>query len=114
MISTELEMYTIGIGYAWEVIGVVWLGGLVFTKKTVRSQPLGTRLFHLALSALGFALLSGRWFRQGWLGMRFVPPLRAFTVVGLLLTVAGCGFAIWARLTLGSNWSGRVTVEGRT
>ena len=99
------------IRYAWEAVGLVWLAGLVFTKRTVRSQPVGTRLFHLALGALGFALLGGHWFRQGWLGMRFVPPLQAFTLAGLVLTLAGCGFAIGARLTLGSNWSGRVTVK---
>lgn len=99
------------IGLTWEVTGLVWLAGLVFTKRTVRAQPSGTRLFHLALGALGFTLLGGHWFRQGWLGMRFVPLLHGFTVAGLVLTVAGCAFAIWARLTLGSNWSGRVTVK---
>jgi len=99
------------IGFTWEITGLVWLAGLVFTKRTVRSQPSGTRLFHIALGALGFALLGGHWFRQGWLGMRFVAPLHAFTVAGLVFTVAGCAFAIWARLTLGSNWSGRVTVK---
>jgi protein-S-isoprenylcysteine O-methyltransferase Ste14 len=27
------------------------------------------------------------------------------------LTIAGCLFAIWARITLGANWSGRATVK---
>jgi len=30
---------------------------------------------------------------------------------GLAVTAAGCLFAIWARLTLGANWSGRATVK---
>jgi len=99
------------IGYTWEAVGLVWLVGLVFTKRAVRSQSNGTRLFHLALAALGFSLLSQRGFRDGWLGMRFVPRLELLAITGLGLTIAGCLFAIWARVTLGSNWSGRAEVK---
>lgn len=99
------------IGYTWAAVGLVWLVALVFTKRTVRSQTPGTRLFHLALAALGFTLLSRRLFTQGWLGMRFVPDLHSLATAGLVLTISGCAFAIWARLTLGSNWSGRATVK---
>jgi len=99
------------IGYTWEALGLVWLVGVAFTKRTVRSQSTGTRLFHLVLAALGFALLSQRGFTQGWLGMRFVPNTYAIAFTGFVLTLAGCAFAIWARLTLGRNWSGRATVK---
>ncbi len=100
-----------GIGYTWEALGIVWMAGLVFTKRTVRSQPLGTRLFHLALAVLGVSLLGSQWFRVGWLGMRFIPQSRQIEWMGLGLTIAGGLFAIWARVTLGSNWSGRATVK---
>jgi protein-S-isoprenylcysteine O-methyltransferase Ste14 len=43
--------------------------------------------------------------------MRFLSAAPALGYIGLALTAAGCGFAIWARLTLGSNWSGRATVK---
>jgi protein-S-isoprenylcysteine O-methyltransferase Ste14 len=99
------------IGYTWEAVGLVWLVGLVFTKRSVRSQSNGTRIFHLALAALGFSLLSQRGFRQGWLGMRFAPHLQWLAIAGLGLTIAGCLFAIWARVMLGSNWSGRAEVK---
>ena len=99
------------IGYSWEALAVVWLAGMAFTKRTIRSQPTGTRLFHVALVLLGFSLVCGHWFSVGWLGRRFVPDTRAVTLIGLASTVAGCVFAIWARLKLGSNWSGRATVK---
>lgn len=99
------------IEYTWTALALVWLVGLAFTKRTVRAQRPGTRLFHLALIALGFTLLSDRWLTQGWLGMRFIPGIRSIAVAGLALTIGGCGFAIWARLTLGGNWSGRATVK---
>jgi protein-S-isoprenylcysteine O-methyltransferase Ste14 len=99
------------IGYTWEALGLVWLIGLAFTKRTIRSQPSGTHLFHLALAALGFLLLGSRYFEVGWLGEHLLPSTYPVQVAGLVATVAGCLFAIWARFTLGSNWSGRATVK---
>lgn len=99
------------IGYTWGALGLVWLVGLAFTKRTVRRQPDGARLFYLALALTGFTLLGSRWFEYGWLAERFLPHSRALELSGLAVTVAGCLFAIWARLTLGSNWSGQATVK---
>ena len=99
------------IGYTWDAVAVVWLIGMGFTKPTVRSQPSGARLFHLALMVLGLFLMAGRQFHVGWLGLRIWPYNYAIEVAGLVLTIAGALFAIWARLTLGSNWSGRATVK---
>ncbi len=99
------------IGYIWDALGVVWIIGYVFTKRTVRTQPLGARLFHIAVMILGIVLMSTRWLSFGWLGTRFVPDNYNIQIAGLILTVAGCAFAIWARLTLGANWSGRATVK---
>jgi len=99
------------IGYAWEALGLIWLGGLAFTKRTVRRQPGGPRLFHLALALTGFTLLGSHWFEYGWFALRFLRFSRNLELAGLVLTVAGCLFAIWARLTLGSNWSGQATVK---
>lgn len=99
------------VGYSWDAVGIVWLIGLVFTKPTVRTQSYGTRLTHLALLALGIALMASPWFHFGWLAMRFVPPAYWILVAGCGLTIAGCAFAIWARITLGANWSGKATVK---
>jgi protein-S-isoprenylcysteine O-methyltransferase Ste14 len=99
------------IGCMWESLGIVWLVGLAFTKRTARSQSGGTRLFQSAVALLGFSLLGSSWFSQGWLGARFLPQDNAAQIAGLAVTAAGCLFAIWARLTLGTNWSGRATVK---
>jgi protein-S-isoprenylcysteine O-methyltransferase Ste14 len=99
------------IGYIWGSVGVVWLAGLAFTKRTIRSQPDGARVFHLALVLTGFTLLGSSWFNSGWMVIPFVPDLPLLKLSGLALTILGCGFAIWARITLGGNWSGRATVK---
>jgi protein-S-isoprenylcysteine O-methyltransferase Ste14 len=47
----------------------------------------------------------------GPLAWRLLPAWPAIAWTGLALTVIGCAFAIWARLSLGRNWSGTVTVK---
>jgi protein-S-isoprenylcysteine O-methyltransferase Ste14 len=99
------------ISCTWGMLGVVWLAGLAFTKRTVVSQPTGSRLFHMALILLGFTLLGSTRFSAGWLGESFLSPGQGLQIAGLVLTMGGCLFAIWARITLGNNWSGRATVK---
>lgn len=99
------------IGYTWESLGFVWLVGLAFTKRTVRSQPIGQRIFQMALVLFGFLLLGSQYMRGGWLGRNFMTTTSATESIGVAITIAGCLFAIWARITIGSNWSGRATVK---
>jgi len=113
--ATEINMTTLSIGeairYTWLGLGTAWLIGLAFTKRTLRSQPSGTRLFQMAVFLLGFFLLGSDVFDRGWLGMRVFRETQGLEIAGLAMTVAGCAFAVWARLTLGGNWSGRATVK---
>jgi len=99
------------VGDMWMALGLVWLVGLAFTKRTVRSQAVGSRLFHMLVIVLAFTLLCGQQLRAGWLGERFLPPSQAADFAGVTITLLGCLFAIWARVKLGGNWSGRATVK---
>ena len=45
-----------------------------------------------------------------WRNGSFLPAIW-FTVAGLLITIAGLAFAIWARVHLGKNWSGMPTIR---
>ena len=47
----------------------------------------------------------------GFAHRRFLPDMEVFLWIGLLMTIGGVAFAIWARLTLGRNWSGTVTIK---
>ncbi len=105
----------IAIGCLWAAAGVVWLVGALTAKRIARSQSAGSRLLHLALGLLAWLIGFSKPFGFGLLARPFVPnsPVTAYS--GLALTIAGVGFAIWARLILGGNWSGRVTIkEGHT
>ena len=98
--------------YLWLALGLVWLIGALAVKRTERTQTSSSRMRHLALEVAAFFLVFGRIQWPAWLAWRFVPQQSMPTRwMGLALTAAGIGFAIAARLWIGSNWSGRVTIK---
>ncbi len=111
-------MYAVSryIDWTWSAVGVVWLVSALAVKKAARREAAGSRLLHIAMMAAAFVLLFPSLLRRyelplGPLARRFVPDTPAIAWAGMALTMAGCAFAIWARLLLGGNWSGSVTVK---
>jgi protein-S-isoprenylcysteine O-methyltransferase Ste14 len=99
-------------GYLWLALGILWLVMALTAKRTARTQSPGSRLLQIAPEIVAFCLLFGRWPWPQWLRWRFVPESSlAIAWVGLGLTAVGIGFSVWARLFLGRNWSGRVTIK---
>jgi protein-S-isoprenylcysteine O-methyltransferase len=95
----------------WATVGIVWAIGAVVTKRTKRTEAAGLRVIHIALVAAAFFLLFSARARFGPLAWRFVPQSAGSAYAGLALTIAGAGFAIWARVFLGGNWSSSVTIK---
>lgn len=60
---------------------------------------------------IAFLLVFSPQGRIGVLGARFVPQGLAVEVAGLVVTVTGLALAVWARYSLGGNWSGAVTLK---
>ena len=99
------------IRYAWEALGIFWVAGMLFTKRTARAQSIGSRLLHIVFVLPGAVFLGAPQLQIGWLGEHFVPATPGVSIAGLAIALAGCLFAAWARLILGANWSGRVTLK---
>jgi protein-S-isoprenylcysteine O-methyltransferase Ste14 len=100
-----------GIRWAWMAIGLIWLALAFTNKRTARRQDAGTLILHILVLGLAFDLIFSDFFRRGVLGWRFVAELDAIGFGGFAITTAGIAFAIWARLYIGRNWSGTVTVK---
>lgn len=99
------------IVYLWVGLGVIWLAGALTAKPAVRRQSASSRLLHGTLVVLAAMVGFSAYFRFGWLARPFVPASPVVVCLGLALVVAGIGCAVWARLFLGGNWSGTVTVK---
>ncbi|HUO35138.1 MAG TPA: isoprenylcysteine carboxylmethyltransferase family protein [Candidatus Acidoferrum sp.] len=99
------------IYYAWVAFAVVWLIAALRQKRVQKRQPAGERLLHILwMGAAALLLLREQsWFMP--LNARFIPERLWVEELGAWATVAGVAFAIWARLHLGANWSGNVTIR---
>ena len=95
---------------SWAALALLWLIAAARTKPTVRVTDSKIRAASMAMLLIGFWLLATDW-PGGWLSTRPLPSSPPLEWVGVLLAILGCGFAIWARLALGRNWSGRPTVK---
>ncbi len=95
----------------WMALAGVWMV-LWFGKKRAKKREKWSEYApHVILVFLGFWLLFGRPESWGWLNHRLLPNVPAVWVAGLAVTALGVGIGIWARLSLGTNWSGLVTLK---
>lgn len=95
---------------AWAALWVLWT---LRTKRTQRRLNSAEALTYMVPTALGAYLCMARSDILTRLGVwrRNIPPLPWLMWLGAALTLTGLLFAIWARLYLGKNWSGLVTVK---
>jgi protein-S-isoprenylcysteine O-methyltransferase Ste14 len=96
-------------GYLWMLLGLVWLVMWFGMKRAKRVEAPWEMLQHALPATLGFWLL----FEEGWKGLKEKPfsLTPAIWWIGLALTAIGVGISIWARISLGANWSSVVTLK---
>ncbi len=95
----------------WITVGLYWAASAVRVKRTRAREPIAARLYTVLLAAASFALLFSNDLRLGRLDERFLPREPWLNAMGLVLTYAGAALAIWARWSLGGNWSAEVSVK---
>jgi len=102
--------FTVAAGL-WDLWMLSWLLAAAWSARTVARQPLSARLAHITLLCAGAVLLFRRPSTLTWLHrpLLAIPPWAAWVAVGFVF--AGFAFAWWARLHLGRNWSGTVTLK---
>jgi protein-S-isoprenylcysteine O-methyltransferase Ste14 len=97
--------------YLWIVLVTIWVVGMFMTRQTARKQTSSSRMWQMGIVLFGMWLLFGWGTGIGWLDGPAFPVTPAVATAGLVVTLAGVVFAIWARLKLGANWSGVITVK---
>jgi protein-S-isoprenylcysteine O-methyltransferase Ste14 len=98
-------------GRAWFIWAIWWLAMAFFSKRTKRRENLWQRLEHILPAALGFLLIFSADWRFPALSQVIFPDVPWLMLLAVVVTFLGLLFAIWARLILGANWSGSVTIK---
>lgn len=93
----------------WALLMLVWLVLWFGMKRAKKQETPWERLQHIVPVLVGFWLLFGKQWRV--LGTRLFPETPALLWAGVLVTALGVGISILARLSLGANWSGTVTLK---
>ena len=100
------------ISFCWILFAVIWLLAAFATKQTVYQESRLQRLrYMIPILVGGFLLAKGRRLSDP-LNHRVIPHVEGLAWTGVVLCIAGLIFCIWARFTLGRNWSGVVTLKG--
>jgi protein-S-isoprenylcysteine O-methyltransferase Ste14 len=95
----------------WVVFVVYWAIGALKTRATVRKEPFLARYSVMLVEVAGFTMMFTNDASIGVLGKHFLPRSVGVQILGVVLTWAGIGIAVWARYNLGQFWSGRVTLK---
>ena len=95
----------------WLVFVAIWVIAAVSTKPTVYRETRAQRLrYWVWLVSAYFLLLYGPRLPYP-LNLRIVPHVTPTALAAAALCLIGLAFAVWARVTLGRNWSGVVTLK---
>ncbi|MGC1170306.1 MAG: isoprenylcysteine carboxylmethyltransferase family protein [Candidatus Acidiferrales bacterium] len=96
---------------SWCLFATYWLFAALGAKRPAKKESGGERFLHVAVMTLGFFMFYGDAFRFGVLNRRFLPDELWIAWAGAALTLVGVLFAIWARFTIGNEWSAEVQIK---
>ena len=107
----NVGIYRLTTILCWLILGCYWWYNSTRVKATVQAQSRPSRYLYLFFLLLGFIIVYSDQFALSILAYRLTPANHASGIAGTLICMAGIAFAIWARKTLGNNWSGDVTLK---
>lgn len=109
-LSVAIYLYP---GIFW-ALWIAWIAYWEFAsfgnKPVARRESPASRASHIVPLLLGSVLIAAPR-PLSWLAVGVLPVGFTTYWLGVAMTAAGLGFAVWARLHLGSNWSGTVTLK---
>jgi protein-S-isoprenylcysteine O-methyltransferase Ste14 len=96
---------------SWLLFALYWLVAAFGVKRTAKRQNLSERMLYVVFMAAGFFLLNQENPSWGPLNRRFVPDQLWLAWLGSALCAVGVLFAIWARRSIGRDWSAEVQIK---
>jgi protein-S-isoprenylcysteine O-methyltransferase len=99
------------IATCWILFCAIWLLAAVSRKRSVYHESIGQRLRYLIWLIMAYLLLT-RGHRLPYpFNVRIILATEVVQWMAVILCIAGLVFCVWARATLGRNWSGTITLK---
>jgi protein-S-isoprenylcysteine O-methyltransferase Ste14 len=95
----------------WIIFSVIWLLSAVANKRSIYRESGAQRLRYLILLVMAFLLLTRGPRLPYPFDVRIIPATETVQWMAGILCIAGLAFCVWARATLGRNWSGTITLK---
>jgi protein-S-isoprenylcysteine O-methyltransferase Ste14 len=95
----------------WTAWALYWWLTSRDVKETTRREPLPSRVLHVGPMVVAAAILWSPHLGIAALDARFMSRTPWAFPAGVAITVCGLAFAVWARRTIGRNWSAIVTLK---
>lgn len=97
--------------FLWIAFLAVLVIGALNRKRTVWKQSFSSGLLQGGFVAAGAYLLFAQNARIPWVNRQALPLNEGMALLGFALALCGIAFSVWARVTLGANWSGVITLK---
>jgi protein-S-isoprenylcysteine O-methyltransferase Ste14 len=104
-----LTTFEWGIFAIWVVFWSYWFVQAYRTRSPVKRRQSAMVPLLPFIALLLWSVISVLF--PGLLFLQIVPAGTLTGLVGIAITLAGLGFAIWARIHLGTNWSGQPVIR---
>ena len=95
----------------WLAITIYWIASAQFVKRTIKRQPIRDRMGYIICVLIAFCLLFKNYISFTFLYHPVLFQTETWKMAGLLLCSAGLIFSLTARIYLGENWSGTITIK---
>ena len=109
-----MQVYSLAldiISGCWLVFVAIWVFAAVSTKRAVYREPRTQRLRYWVLLVIAYLLMFYGERLPYPLNLGIIPHVAPTAWAAAVLCVIGLVFSVWARVTLGRNWSGVVTLK---
>ena len=93
----------------WAIFIIYWVVTMFFVKKTVAKKNWFSWGYRVL--AIIIVIAASTLFRHGYAGALLWPRTATVGIIADVITLAGLLVALWARTTLGKNWSGNVVLK---
>src|SRR6266576_3015436 len=97
--------------FLWIGTSIFWFVSAFNVKRTQKRELGLARILYIVIWILAFEIMFTHRIPLSFLYQPFFLQQQAWKIFGLTCCAVGLSYTVWARITLGKNWSASVTIK---